>query len=506
MLIYTIVSIMLNTPMTSPYYQPSGRVSPRVVQRLLIATLVLLPAAWVYAWAMLHFYAFFKIFPPIFFYLCLGAACTSVCEKGQVRNPVVMVGLALAMCLLVWYCHWVFWAAMAGPDTGPGVLTLLGDPASVWMQATAAPRRGVAVVVSAGCELILLVALPAWMSRMAAREPFCESAQTWPQETKLERRFGGIAHLAHFTSALEATPNQVLSCMPVFTDAAHHTTLGVHQCAGEAYVTIREVKETVDNGASSVVITEVVKQLRVSAVVGKQVALACAKDSALAVAQIAEDEDGDLVPLDDLKPALDALRDGHFAEALAAALPYAEAAEVRTRSDALRVCAISCSSQARWHDAAAYWERLFACEASGHNALQVATSKVMAGELADGEEWVEQAKKLSAASADVGAFLIHTNFITALKQNGYLRAAMPYLDWVKQGYETLHSTDATFLTMQDVPFFEVFLEQSETIVDASMDRAQAHAWYASMLPHIDQGGQALLEAWLGRRSRKAGQR
>ncbi len=497
--------------MTTPYYQPSGRFSYKIFPKVLLATLVLLPFAWVYAWAMLHFYPFFQFFTPFIFYFCVAAACVWVCEQGQVRSPRIMLAVALAMCLTVWYLHWVFWACMSGPANGPDIVALLGNPRAVWALATAAPRWDGTAMAGALCELLFMVVLPAWMAGQSARDPFCEADKRWIPEQKLPRRFGAIAHIAHFTSSIEATPNQLLTHLPAYTDPAHYTTLSLYQGGGVAYVTIREVKETTDDGATSVNRTDLVTLLKVSARVGKQLAIDAAVDNAVAPtpttaqapapapAPVEEDE----APVAaDLEPALDAMQAGDFAEAFAAALPYVGAADPQSRSDANRICALCCSREERWREAAAYWESVFACEGDGHSALQVATSKVMAGELAEGEEWIVTTHKANDASRDIDPFMIHTSFITALKKSGYLRAALPYLDWVKQAYETLHSTDATFLTLRHAPFFESFLEQSESIVEASMDRAQAHAWYASMLPHLDQSGQDAVTAWLARREQR----
>ena len=206
----------------------------------------------------------------------------------------------------------------------------------------------------------------------------------------------------------------------------------------------------------------------------------------------------------ELEGALADMQAGRFDEALAAASRFTGAVDAALRADANRLCAISCSRLEKWPEAGAYFEALFDTERSAHNALQIATSKVMAGELAQGEQWLETAKEVNEETEDVTSILIHTNFISALKRAGYLIAALPYLEWIKQVYEAAHCTDATFLTLRGVPFFESFLEQSAPIVDAAMDGEQAHAWYAAMLPHIDQDGQETLNAWLGQRAATAG--
>ncbi len=192
------------------------------------------------------------------------------------------------------------------------------------------------------------------------------------------------------------------------------------------------------------------------------------------------------------------MRKGDYEAAFSAARPFIDAPDPQVRSDANRMCALSSSRLGRWSEAAVYWEGLFDCERIAHNALQVAASKVMAGQLSEGEEWMRKTTAMSHGAGQL--FHFHTSYITALKSSGYVPAAMPYLQAVKEVYESLHSTDPTTLTMRGVPFFESFLAQSEAIVDASMDPAQAAAWYASMAPHVDENGQAALHALLERRA------
>jgi hypothetical protein len=125
---------------------------------------------------------------------------------------------------------------------------------------------------------------------------------------------------------------------------------------------------------------------------------------------------------------------------------------------------------------------------------------VMADHLPSGQQWFDRSIALSEKNRDTPSSLIYTNFISALKNSGQLRAALPYLEWVREQYQSLYNTDATFLTLRGVPFFVSFMEQSASIVDAVMDKNQARAWYASMLPHIDQHGQDELTAWLAQRA------
>jgi hypothetical protein len=120
----------------------------------------------------------------------------------------------------------------------------------------------------------------------------------------------------------------------------------------------------------------------------------------------------------------------------------------------------------------------------------------MAGEVARGEQWIAKALELNSAEPTVPGLTILTNFLTALTQTGQTKVAFPYLEQIKECYESLSITDSHFLWTRGVPFFETFLEKSSVITRAELGAEQAHAWYSSMLPHLDQSGREHLSEWL----------
>lgn len=508
--------------MTSTYYRPSGRFSSMFVTRAAITTVTLLLFAALYAWSALNLHAFLSmvVAPVILAVLMIGSG-VSLCEKAQVRSPLSMSIITLAMTVGVWYFHWAVWATLSDPlahakETWPSLVAYLKNPEAMRAMAMAPQRWNTPNMLGAIMEIILFIVIPVASAREAASKPFCETSKTWPKEEKLPRRFGAIpkADLKQFIADLEAAPDQFMTLLPAYVPGApEYTTLSVHQSQGgkESWLTLTNVVEKFVDGKPNNTWKEIVTCLTISAAAARQACVDCALDNGVQAGaameapndddDVDDDEDSEEQPTPaELEPALAALQVGEFEEALALARPFAQAGDAQLRTDANRMCAMSCSRLEQWSAAAGYWESVFAAERSAHNALQVATSKVMAGELAEGEEWIEKTKKINEETGDITSILIHTNFISALKRGGYLRAALPYLEWVKQAYETLHSTDGTFLTVRGVPFFESFLDQSEAIVDASLDRAQANAWYASMLAHIDQDGQDVLNAWLAQRA------
>jgi hypothetical protein len=120
----------------------------------------------------------------------------------------------------------------------------------------------------------------------------------------------------------------------------------------------------------------------------------------------------------------------------------------------------------------------------------------MAGEIEWGEKWVAKALETNRAEPTVLGLGILTNYMTALTQTGHMKLAMPYLEELKKCYESFGITDSHFLWTRGVPFFETFLEKSTVIVQNVLNPEQAQAWYASMLPHLDESGRAQVTEWL----------
>lgn len=499
--------------MASAYYVPSGRVDPHFYFRVSLTVLFLLAGAYAYAWCGVHGSGFVRFLAGIVFSFTVIIAVDRIAVKGKVRNPRLMLATALAVSVLIWYAGWVFWSGMR---TGVPVVAMRWDPASVIdVIRSPAMRNEVREIYAAlFLEFGCFVALSTHIATGTARMPFSEAANAWPEKLALERRFDTIATAARqrLVAALEAAPDTLFSHLQDFpVDPKRYTLLELHMMpeGGEGFLTIIAVHEKQKDGKPDVEKTKILEHLRLPAHVAEIVRDQCAADisqphaaaptppAAAAAPGKSALPDDDASDVDSqLEPALAAMHEERFDDAVALAAPVTASGAAQARADANRICALSCSRLGRWPEAADYWQALFEIEGSAHNALQVSTSMVMAGYPGDGAEWFDKTIALNRASETVAPILAYTSFISALKNSGQLRAAMPYLEWVKALYEATRTTDATALTLRGMPFFASFLEQSAPVVSACMDQSQAHAWYASMLPHLDSAGRQTLNAWL----------
>ncbi|KAG8153303.1 hypothetical protein [Burkholderia catarinensis] len=199
----------------------------------------------------------------------------------------------------------------------------------------------------------------------------------------------------------------------------------------------------------------------------------------------------DIAP--ELAPALAALQAGRHEAAIAAAAPHAE-----RLADAARLCALSYSAMHRYPEAFPYWLELFDKEPSAHNAVQLATTSVMCGEVERGEAWMQKAAEVNHDTHEQSDVAARVNFISALMQSGHLREALPHLAWVRDVYGHVRITDSTFLYMRGIPFFPSFLEKSLEILKATQSADAIAPWYGELEGKLDEEGEAQLAAWVGR--------
>ncbi len=201
------------------------------------------------------------------------------------------------------------------------------------------------------------------------------------------------------------------------------------------------------------------------------------------------------VPIE-LAPALAALQNGQAARCLTLAGKHCQHPDLATRADAWRLCALSSASLRQWPEALAQFGQLFTLEGSAHNALQVATSAVMAGQLQDGERWFAQAQTLNQETQKVAPARLVTGYLSALEQAGEIAATRPYLDWLAQGYRAMHITDDHQVWTRGFPFFGEFLRKSLALLRQYLQPAELITWYERMLDDLDEPGRQRLEQHL----------
>lgn len=497
--------------MSTPFYQASGRVPATLVPAFLLGVLAMLPLAWAYVWLIVRAPLVLNLFIAFAYSCCLGLLVSFMAAGAKVRNPDWMSRTGVLLALAGWYGQWAAWIAVmaaknssrfAGMPVPELFLAFAADPIAMLRFAIELGGSGalhlgnwrvpgfILGLIWLG-ELAMHLMAPPLLGRMRAEQPFCEASDSWAEKLEVSRRFALLGD--EDADALAAEPARLLALLVPLArpDAPDYAQLALYRCKGsDTFLSITNVRtHPGDGGRSEQKKTPLLEYLRLPDV-----------DPDALLARWAQPPVGtgeaEAPTPPELAPAVVSLQDGAHAEALAAAARHTDAARPAVRTDALRICALACSRLERWEEASRHWRALFDHESSAHNALQVATSSVMAGALATGIEWVEKAAALNATSAELPGLQIWTNFVTALGRAGQAQAAMPYLDKIRQVYADLGTTDPTSLHLRRVPFFSAFLDNSRPLVCAALDREAGRQWYASLLPSLDEDGRQELGAWL----------
>lgn len=489
-------------------YTPSGRVPATILPIAALYALATLPLAWLYAWATLQLPVLLKVLPALCFSLAMGFLASMAASHAKVRNPRWMAGFATTIGLGGWYVQWAAWLAMATQDQIRTMTGFMLDPAAMFETAldiasigTWALGSGKVSGVMLGlfwlAELAILLAFPRLLGRWRAQDPFCEASNSWAEKIEVPRKFAYIDAPHAAAALLEQDPHRLLSILaPWVENVSHsHAQVLIHRCrAGDPYLSIINVLATQSAGKVKETREEVVKVLRMP----DMDAASLMQDLISLTGESADASDAAPVA-PELEAAVEDLKAERYDAALAAAARHTDDGQHAVRTDALRICAMASSHLGHWNDALRHWHALFNQEDTARNALQIAITSVMTGDVPGGMAWLERARALNRETEQLTTFQLVTTFISALTQSGHAAAALPYLDDIKPMFVALASTDPTRLFMDGMPSFQVFLDNSLPIVRAALDPASGHSWYTAMRPHLDQRGQAELDTWLRER-------
>jgi hypothetical protein len=199
---------------------------------------------------------------------------------------------------------------------------------------------------------------------------------------------------------------------------------------------------------------------------------------------------------DELVPALAAFEAGQHGAAVQLAQSHRHHPDAAVRADASRLCALALSRQSKWDEAFEHFHALFDLEPHTLNALQLATTSVMAGELVRGQAWYERACELNQTEREMPSARLCTNFISALDQAGEQAATLPLLDALAQQYRACGVTDAQYLWSSGLPFLEEFLRRSWALQVRFKPLPELRQWYAALAAGLDESGQFCVAQFL----------
>ncbi len=496
-------------PMTAssdslPTYQSSGRIGLRSVS---VALLVGIPSALVvgvlFAWARASASGFVSIaLCDLLFMVANVLAVGMIAPSTRSRSALFNTVFALAWVGLMLLPWWLYSAR-----------ELFAHP----LGATPTPAQvGALLVDVAGMalEAVLLGLVPVLIARGMSNEPFSEQAGK-----RAERDFAGELYWhdddsANLLSLLRYQGVAALLSAPRAVDAVGHdlaSTWRTLKLAGKwvesdptaRWLDIEVVAhERADDGriksSAATLITawqlphddylslrQKIRPAGILPIPGQLPMPASTKENADSAPTPAE-----------LAPAIAALSAENYAATLSMARAHCMHPLPEVRADAHRLCALALARLERWPDSFAHYHELFGLEPSAFNALQLATTSVVAGELLRGQAWFERAIELNHGSEEMPMPRMRTTYISSLQQAGELAACLPHLNWLAGSYRAVKTTDSQLLWSYGLPFFGEFLAKSEEILREILPPADIGAWYAPMREDLDEAGQNLLDRHL----------
>ncbi|TCV97639.1 hypothetical protein EC912_101656 [Luteibacter rhizovicinus] len=200
----------------------------------------------------------------------------------------------------------------------------------------------------------------------------------------------------------------------------------------------------------------------------------------------------------ELAPAIEALQSGNFQKAIDLAEPYVRDVRDEIRIDAMRLTGFGHAGLGQHAQAYPCWVAVTEAEPSSQNYLNVASTAAVIEHFDEAEAAYLTCQRIytQERGADPVEGLIfngqyQANFLSSLDKAGRSDLAFKYLEPLAGFYRSLHITDSTFLHLRQMPFFEVFLEQSLPLVRRVLDEDALTAWYRTTYDAVDEPGQAM---------------
>lgn len=512
-----------------PEYVPSGRVSWKFPAYALFFGLPgLAVLGWLYGMALqLGLYSIIEVAVFVCFAIVCVISISLVCDRGRSRNVSLNTALAILLSVVAFWGRWVVTLYAVSPAEAHGFI--LSNPVGwcriLWHYAsTKALHNPHAFLPLTHCLLWLaefasVVLLAVALSRNSGRAPFSEPVQAWADnETGGELLVENMSKeeaLAMLASkgcaALLALPPAGTVSVTFANSVWHTLEVDGRRVLSDPlarWLTVWLVQQRrSDNGirttrtrlvdawqVSSSEYDNVIDLVRTLAEGSQERTLLATSPEPVAYPEPDAPESPPTPP--ELLPALDALEAGNCSEAISLATPHTLSADVSLQSDAYRLRALAYSRCRQWAFAHADYRSLFEREETAFNALQLATTAVMADSLAEGNKWFEKATTLNRETRSMPQPRLHTNYLSVLEQHGDLPECLPHLEWLASAYRELKVTDATFLWVRGLPIFSEFLRKSVPVLRICMKGQALQDWYLDMRPFLDDAGKQVLDVHL----------
>lgn len=477
-------------------YRPSGLIGTRAVW---VTLGIGFPAAaalgWGLAWAQsLAHGVIASSLCTVLAALVVGVVFAMVADRARSRNVLAntLGASALLACLLL--VRWWRAEALAGEELWSAIIN---GPVSAWFSGA----------IGAVLEAFMLGLIAIFLCRTQARQPFCESVGQWAVKDMEGELWGESVAADHLLAALQTQGASLLLNMQCAAElgmsvARQWRTVLVQGYWVEAdphsrWLTIQvKTHERDDAGKIKTQTQEVIQHWAVPVADYLAVKALLERSSQAMPDSASACHDAPSTPAV-LQPAVAALAAEQYSVCVSLAQAHCQHPDPAIQADAWRLCALAHARMHHWAQAFDHYHHLFEVEPTTLNALQLATTSVMSGELTRGEAWFAKAAQLNGDTQDMPPAHLRTAYLSALEQAGEFEAAVPHLDWLAQGYMAMGITDDHFVWTRGFPFFGEFLDKSRKLLMQVLSESDLRAWYERMTERLDEDGRQQLQQHLG---------
>lgn len=479
-------------------YHPTGKVGARA---WLVYSLAGIPLAvalgYGLAWAQALASGFIASTICVFLAaVVIGVAFAVLAEQAHSRSTRLNTGMAVVLLLCLLAMRW--WRSEVTDDAG---LSYLITHASI--------SEWAAPAVGAIFEALVVGFIAIFMMRNQPLTPYSESTHKWAIKGFSGELWADSASASQVQDGLQANGAECLLNMVAAAQfgaapvASMWRTVEVQGYWVEAdaaarWLTVKvKTHQRDSDGKIKTQEEDVLKHGLVSAAdyVAIQAILdgaATPQEESTAPASTSEEPPTPTV----LQPAVTALEAEQYSVCVSLAQAHCQHPDRQTQVDAWRLCGLAFSRMNKWDQAFDHFHHLFELEPTTLNALQLATTSVMSGELTRGEAWFVKAIELNEQEAAMPPARLRTAYLSALENAGEFEATLPHLEWLARGYAAMQITDDHFVWSRGFPFLAEFLSKSQSLLSNVLPGKELRTWYEQMNGELDSQGQEKLQSHL----------
>lgn len=183
------------------------------------------------------------------------------------------------------------------------------------------------------------------------------------------------------------------------------------------------------------------------------------------------------------------------------AMEFIDVENKEFRLEAREIVALVRFRRKQYADSLRFLEEVALASKDASRWFSLAIAFTLAGKIAQGRTAFAKAVELQKESGYVclpPLLSMRYQYAWALSEQKQYGLALDQIEPIKEAYEQLHGTDATFLYVRRVPMFDNTVELAFRILRGLGDRDNGRAWIRSLSGKVDEDGKRYLARCLQR--------